>query len=71
MPSGGGYIGLPILDEDVDKRLAIERQRQGAPQLGIVERRLRRVDDRVARAVVGGASATTNVGSLNQKAADG
>src|SRR5690348_4510661 len=42
------------LDQDIDERFAVEGQRYGAAQFGIVERRLRRVDYQVAGAVVGG-----------------
>ena len=40
-------IALPFGD-DVDKGLAVERQRHRPPQIGIVERRLVAVDQQVA-----------------------
>jgi hypothetical protein len=39
------------LGEDVDERLAVDRQRHGAAHIGIVERRLVAVDDQVGRDV--------------------
>src|ERR1043166_8213684 len=41
------------LGHDVDERLAVDGQRQGLAQLGIVERRLVAVDQKVGGAVIG------------------
>ena len=55
-PSGGGSIAAAdlalALGQDVDKGLAVERQRHRPPQIGVVERRLVAVDQQVGAAVV-------------------
>ena len=52
---GGSIVGADIapdaLVDDVDERLAVERQRHRPPQFGIVERRLVQVDQHRARHV--------------------
>ena len=40
------YVTLSF-DEDVDKCLAVEAQRHCAPQIGVVERRLVAVDNKI------------------------